>query len=59
MRVVLQRVSRAKVTIEGKVHGAIEKGLMLLVAISPNDEEETLRKVAKKIVDLRIFDDEQ
>ena len=59
MRVVLQRVSRAKVTIEGKVHGAIETGLMLLVAISPNDEEETLRKVAMKIVDLRIFDDEQ
>lgn len=58
MRVVLQRVSEASVTIEGKIHGQIKNGLLLLVGIEDNDTEEILQKIAKKCIELRIFSDE-
>lgn len=58
MRVVVQRCSNAEVRVEEKVVGKISKGLLLLVAFTEGDTIETLQKMAKKIVQLRIFDDE-
>lgn len=57
MKVVIQRVSEASVTIEGKINGAIEKGLMILVGIETEDAQEDLLWLCQKIVNLRIFDD--
>ncbi len=59
MRVVLQRVSKSKVVIEGKVTGQIERGLNLLVGMAIDDTEEKLRWMAEKCVNLRIFPDEE
>lgn len=58
MRVVLQRVKHASCTIDGNVTGKIEQGLLLLVGITDSDTKEILEKVAKKCVELRIFEDE-
>ena len=59
MRVVLQRVTRATVTVEGRITGAIEHGLALLVGFAGEDSEDNLRWMADKIVGLRIFADEE
>ena len=59
MRLVIQRVSRASVTINGKVKSSIEKGLLVLVGIAPKDSAEDAEWLAKKTASLRIFDDEQ
>ena len=59
MRVVLQRVSRALVTVEGRVTGEIGPGLLLLVGFTAGDGEEALRWMAEKVVGLRIFADEE
>ncbi|GAB7386505.1 D-aminoacyl-tRNA deacylase [Bacillaceae bacterium] len=58
MRVVVQRVKDAKVVVGGKVTGAIERGLLLLVGFTHSDSEEDLRYAAEKIVHLRIFEDD-
>ena len=58
MRVVLQRSRNASVTVDGKVAGAIDKGYVLLVGITHADTEEDIAYVAKKIADLRIWEDE-
>ena len=58
MRVILQRSKQASVTVEGQVTGAIEKGYVLLVGITHSDTEEDIAYVAKKITDLRIWEDE-
>ncbi len=58
MRAVVTRVSSASVTIDGKVNGAIEKGYLVLLGVGPNDTEETTRKLADKICNLRVFEDE-
>lgn len=58
MRVVIQRVSRASVTINGQCKSAIGKGMLILVGIEENDAEEDISWLCKKIVNLRIFDDE-
>lgn len=58
MKVVLQRVSRGKVTIDAEVAGEIGSGLVLLAGFTDTDEEETLRWMANKILGLRIFPDE-
>jgi len=58
MKTVVQRVSRASVTIDGNVHGAIEKGYMLLVGIKDEDDETVIAKMAEKIAKLRVFEDE-
>lgn len=55
MRVVLQRVKRASVTVEGQVVGAIGCGLLLLVGITHDDAREAVEWMAKKIVSLRVF----
>ena len=59
MRTVIQRVSHASVTINGTVKSAIEKGLLVLVGIENADTEEDIQWLCKKIVGLRVFDDEQ
>ena len=58
MRVVLQRVDHAKCTVDGTVTGAIDKGYMLLVGFTHGDDFEKVKKAAKKIAGLRIFEDE-
>lgn len=58
MRVVIQRVSHASVTIEGKCKSKIEKGFMLLIGIEEADEKEDATWLAHKIIGLRVFDDE-
>ena len=58
MRVVLQRVSRAKVTVEGKTTGEIGKGILVLLGVGVDDGEPEARQLVDKIVNLRIFDDE-
>ncbi|WP_239615234.1 D-aminoacyl-tRNA deacylase [Cohnella mopanensis] len=58
MKVVLQRVSEAKVTVEGEVVGQIGAGLMLLVGVGQEDTEQDLVWMADKLAGLRIFEDE-
>ncbi len=58
MKIVLQRVSQASVTIEGSIHGQIEQGLLLLVGVGPDDSQEDLDYAVRKIVNMRIFSDE-
>lgn len=57
MRVVLQRVSRASVTVAGAVTGAIERGYLLLVGFTPADTPATVAWMAEKVVGLRLFPD--
>jgi D-aminoacyl-tRNA deacylase len=59
MKVVLQRTKQASVTVDGVVTGAIDFGYMLLVGITHNDTEESIQYVAKKVAELRLFEDEQ
>jgi len=58
MRAVIQRVSRASVTIDGTVKSAIGKGFMILAGIEETDTEEDVDWLTKKIINLRVFDDE-
>ena len=57
MRVVVQRVRKASVTVDGKVTGEIGQGLLLLVGIHQDDTEDQLAWICDKILKLRIFDD--
>jgi len=59
MRAVLQRVSRARVTIEGKVTGEIGAGLMILLGVGKQDTSAVASLLAEKTANLRIFEDEQ
>jgi D-tyrosyl-tRNA(Tyr) deacylase len=58
MRIVIQRVSKASVTINGNVVASIGKGLLVLVGITADDSDEDIDYLVKKAVQLRIFDDE-
>ncbi len=58
MRVVLQRVSRASVTVDGKTVGTIGVGLVVLVGFTPGDDQARIAWMADKIVGLRIFRDD-
>lgn len=58
MRVVVQRVKSASVTVDGRVTGSIEKGLLLFVGIHQNDVKEQMTWMCDKILKLRIFEDE-
>ena len=58
MRAVIQRVSKASVTIEGKINGKIENGLLILLGIEDADTAEDIQWLSNKIVNLRIFNDE-
>jgi D-tyrosyl-tRNA(Tyr) deacylase len=59
MRLLLQRVARAQVSVDEKVVGQIEAGLMCLVGIGHDDDESVVASLAGKAVDLRIFRDEE
>ena len=59
MKIVVQRVSQASVKVSGEIVGEISKGLLLLVGIEENDEKEDAEWLSKKILDLRIFSDEE
>ena len=59
MKIVIQRVTRASVTIDGKVEGEIGKGFMVLVGIAQTDTREIADKMISKMCKLRIFEDEQ
>ncbi|KMK93924.1 D-aminoacyl-tRNA deacylase [Rossellomorea marisflavi] len=58
MKVVLQRSKQASVTVDGEVQGRIQSGLVLLVGITHGDTEEEAAYIADKVVNLRIFEDE-
>jgi D-aminoacyl-tRNA deacylase len=58
MRVVVQRSKEANVTVEGEITGQITKGLVLLVGVTHDDTNEDAEFVAEKVVNLRIFEDE-
>jgi D-tyrosyl-tRNA(Tyr) deacylase len=59
MRVVLQRVSRGRVSVEGRTVAEIGLGLVILVGVGPQDGEEQARFLAEKIANLRVFEDDQ
>jgi D-aminoacyl-tRNA deacylase len=59
MRAVVQRVSRAKVTVDGYVTGEIGHGVLVLLGVGGNDQEADAEYLAEKITGLRIFEDEQ
>nr|AIF26187.1 putative d-tyrosyl-tRNA(Tyr) deacylase [uncultured bacterium Ad_143_D13_contig2] len=58
MRTVIQRVSQASVTIDGNMKSEIGKGLLVLLGICDDDNEEDIDWLVRKIVQLRVFDDE-
>ena len=58
MKTVIQRVSRADVTISGTTAGKIGQGLLILLGVGPEDTEETADYIATKIINMRIFEDE-
>ena len=57
MRMVLQRVTQASVTVDDKVAGAIKRGLLILVGVADGDEETQAEALARKVAGLRIFPD--
>jgi D-tyrosyl-tRNA(Tyr) deacylase len=59
MKVVIQRVKRAFVTVEGQVIGSIEKGFLLLIGIGREDTKEVVNKYLDKIIKMRIFADSE
>lgn len=59
MRAVVQRVSRGKVTVEGQVVGAIERGYVVLLGVAKEDDAAAADYVADKVVGLRVFEDEE
>lgn len=58
MRIILQRVSQARVTVDGEAIAEIGPGLVLLVGVGPRDKEDQARYLAEKIAHLRIFEDQ-
>lgn len=58
MRFVIQRVTEASVTIDGKVKGSIGKGFMVLIGVGESDTKEVADKMVKKLIGMRIFADE-
>lgn len=58
MRAVVQRVTRAEVKVDGAITGKIDKGLLVFVGVAPEDTEKDMEYIADKIVNLRIFEDD-
>lgn len=58
MRGVVQRVKRAKVTVDNEITGSIDRGILLLLSVEDNDDEKDLEYMCDKVVNLRIFEDE-
>ena len=59
MKALLQRVSQASVTIEGNINGAIDQGLLILLGVTHDDGQEDIDWLIRKIINMRIFNDEQ
>lgn len=59
MRAVIQRVNKAAVEINGTTHAQINKGILVLIAFAKEDTDNTIEKFVQKIINLRIFSDEQ
>ena len=59
MRVVLQRVAHASVTVDGEIIGKIQRGFLLLVGVTHDDSMEDMEYLVRKIVQMRIFEDEE
>lgn len=59
MKFVIQRVSEASVSVDNRLIGQIQKGYMVLIGISENDSQEIADKMVRKMIGLRIFEDEQ
>ena len=59
MRAVVQRVKKAKVTVEGEIVGEIGMGLMVLLGVGKEDSEKDLEYLKEKVLNLRIFNDEE
>lgn len=59
MRFVIQRVERASVTIDHEIRGSIEKGFLVLIGIGAGDDEQVADKLIKKLVNMRIFEDDE
>ena len=58
MRVLVQRCEKAKVTVDNKIVGSIDKGLMILVGFTEGDNSKNIDYLVDKVINLRIFDDE-
>lgn len=58
MRIVIQRVKHASVTIEGNVKSSIKQGYLILLGVGENDTQEDAEWLVKKVIGLRVFDDE-
>ena len=58
MRLIVQRVKNAKVEVKNKIVGQIKQGYMVLVGVGPNDTEKEADYLAKKLINLRVFEDE-
>ncbi len=58
MRAVVQRVSKASVEIEGKICGKIDKGIVVFIAINESDNDKSIEWMSNKLVNLRIFSDD-
>lgn len=58
MKIVAQRVREASVKIDGKIHGQVEGGFMVLVGFHPKDTEKIVDKMVDKLIHLRVFEDE-
>lgn len=59
MRIVIQRVSEASVSIKGTMKSAIQQGFLILLGVGEDDSEDDIEWLVKKVVNLRVFDDEQ
>ena len=59
MRFVIQRVTEASVTIDGEISGKIGKGYLVLIGVADTDTKEIAEKIIRKMIGLRIFEDEQ
>jgi D-tyrosyl-tRNA(Tyr) deacylase len=59
MRLIIQRVKQASVSIENNIHGAIDQGLMVLVGIENEDNEDDINWLTNKLIGLRIFSDSE
>ena len=59
MKLVIQRVKRASVSIDGQVYSQIQEGLLLLVGVGPEDDQKDLEYAVRKLTQMRIFSDEE
>ncbi len=59
MKGLIQRVSKASVTVEGEITGAIDQGILLLLGVEKDDDQQTAQKLLNKVLSYRIFSDDE